>query len=106
MKKVYIILFLIIIQYIIAQNKIEFELDKKNNNTFFQIQNKTSLNFNDHLKLLFIKPQDKWYPRNELIIHAHYTRPINRNFGLSPSLFNQNYMNISKDENSNTIGHL
>ncbi|HBD94454.1 MAG: hypothetical protein A2015_06520 [Spirochaetes bacterium GWF1_31_7] len=103
MKKVYITLFLLIIQYITAQNKIEFELDKKNNNTFFQIQNKTSLNFNDNLKLLFTKPQDKWYPRNELIIQAHYTLPINRDFGLGPSLFNQSYINISKDENSNTL---
>lgn len=55
--------------------------------------------------MLYNRPSDRWYPKNDLIIQGYYTFPVNRNFGLGPSLFNQNLQYLSHDE-SKTDGNV
>ncbi len=80
------------------QNSLDLRLSE--NNYFFYINNIITISINDDLELLYNRPSDRWYPRNDLLISSYYTIPVNRNFGLGPSLFSQVLLYLSNDEDA------
>jgi len=64
----------------------------------------TNLTLNNNLDLLYNYPDDKFYPSNNLIIQLNTMFPVNKQFSIGPSFFNDSYFKLYKDSiNTGTI---
>lgn len=105
MKRLFILLIILLSLNLIYSNEDEssFYLNREDNNFFFYVSNTSSVSVNNKFNLLYKRPSDLWYPRNDSIIQSYYTFPVNRNLGLGPSLFSQNIIYLSNDGNNDIV---
>lgn len=92
--------------------KLRLKLDR--NNAFLDISDLFTLSINNKGNLMYrkskkiIKPIDKIFPTNYLMLQARYIFPVKKAFGIGPTLFNENVFKIlhyedSTDKNSTDI---
>jgi len=118
MKKVLIIIFLLTLNFLFSSDNTAdnaktnesdiFFLKRNSNNFFFHISDSTELNINNNGQLSYRHDRDKFYPQNVLFLQGNYIFPVNKVFGIGPSIIFQNIFKIfheadSTDENSTVL---
>jgi hypothetical protein len=78
-------------------------LNRREQNTFFDIGISSSLSLNNRAQLMYLKApedqpgdesNDRFFPDLDIRIQAAYHFPVNRQFSLGPSLFSQAYVKM------------